>query len=164
MCTGLEPALIAAVAGGVGAGVSALSAIQQGNQAEAMGDYQRRQAEADASVQASEAQLQARQIRKAGDKQRASARASLAGAGVALGTGTAELIDKDINANSETDALLSIYQGETRADQIRAGGNVAALRGQNAKTAGYLNAGASVLNGVGSVSRAWGSRPASARA
>lgn len=71
MCTGLEILAAAAV---VGSGVSAFSAIQQGNQADAMGDYQKRQAEADASVQASEAQLQARQIRKAGDKQRADAR------------------------------------------------------------------------------------------
>jgi hypothetical protein len=78
---------------------------------------------------------------------------------VALGAGTAELIDKDINANSESDALLSIYQGDTRADQIRAGGNVAALRGQNAKTAGYINAGASALSGVGSASRAWSKAP-----
>lgn len=102
---------------------------QNAEHATAMGLYQQRQAEADASVQQSEAQLQARQIREAGDRQRSAARAAMAGSGVTVGVGSAELIDKEINKNSEQDALLSIYQGDTRAQQIRAGGQIAADEG-----------------------------------
>jgi hypothetical protein len=166
----------AAIAGTV---LSTVSAIQQGNTAKknaatesanalAMGDYQKRQAEADAAVQQSEAQLQARQIREAGDRQRSSARASMAASGVTVGTGTAELIDKEINSNAEEDALMSIYQGDTRALQIRQGGRIseingmntaaaATVRGKNAQTAGYFNAASSALSGAGKAYSSWGS-------
>lgn len=199
----------AAIAGTV---LSTVSAIQQGNSARAdaenaaaraqrdsaivaqdaqratdMGLYQQRQAEADAAVQQSEAQLQARQIRDAGARQRSSARASMAASGVTVGTGTAELIDKEINANAEQDALLSIYQGDNRALQIRAGGKIAAdegaatgrsldarsadltnlaadyrTKGKNAQTAGYMNAASSALSGAGKAYSSWGSSKAPA--
>lgn len=103
--------------------------VQDAERATAMGVYQQKQADADASVQQSEAQIQARQIRDAGDRQRSAARAAMAGSGVTVGVGTAELIDKEINQNSEQDALLSIYQGDNRAQQIRASGKIAADEG-----------------------------------
>jgi len=162
-----------------GAAISTVSAIQQGNTARkngeteaanalAMGDYQKRQAEADAAVQQSEAQLQARQIRQAGDRQRSEARASMAASGVTVGTGTAELIDKEITANAEEDALLSIYQGDTRALQIRQGGRISELagintagaattRGKNAQSAGYMSAASSALSGAGRAASSWSS-------
>jgi hypothetical protein len=179
MSGGISVTTIASYAAIAGTVISAASAIQQGKTQSraieeqgrrdaAMGDYQRRQADADASVAASEAQLQARQIRKAGDRQRAEARASLAASGVTLGAGSAEVIDKEIGANAEEDALMSIYQGDVRAGQIRQGGKLADFQGQsslaasatksaNVKSASYINAGASALSGVGAASRAWGS-------
>lgn len=193
MSGGISVATVASYAALAGTAISTISAIQQGNAAKAdtnrasaqaaqdaerataMGDYQKRQAEADAAVQQSEAQLQARQIRAAGDRQRSSARASLAASGVTVGSGTAELIDKEINANSEEDALLSIYQGDNRAMQIRAGGKIAAdegaatgrylqgvssdylRKGKNAQTAGYFNAASSALSGAGKAYSSWGS-------
>lgn len=205
MSGGITATTVMSYAALAGTALSAVSAIQQGNQAKAqansqaaqatrdaqqasvdsqhatqMGLYQQRQAEADAAVQQSEAQLQARQIRTAGEKQRAAARASLAASGVTVGVGTSEIIDKEINTNAEQDALMSIYGGDTRAQQIRASGQIAAdqgayqgrgldarsynlksdaaeftARGKNAQTAGYLNAGASALSGIGRASQSW---------
>lgn len=171
MSGGISAGTIAAYAALAGTAIAGYSAIQQGknakaagDRANAMGEYQKQQAEADASVAASEAQLQAWQIRKAGDRQRSEARASIAASGVTVGTGTAEIIDKDINASAEEDALMSIYQGDVRAGQIRQGGAIsefnglsAQARGKNAQSAGYINAGASALSGVGQASRTWGS-------
>lgn len=154
MGTGLEIAAYAALAS---AAVGTYSAIQQGEQADAMADYQQRQAEADAAVQQSEAMVQARAIRKAADKQRAAARASLAGSGVTVGAGTAEQIDTTIQQNAEQDALTAIYQGNTQALYTRQEGAIARIAGSNAKDASYLNAGATALGGIGSASRAWGS-------
>lgn len=148
----------------------------QGDRDRAMGEYQQRQAEADASVATSQAMLQAKQIRAAGDRQRSAARADLASSGVVVGVGTSELIDKSINQNSEQDALASIYEGDTRANQIRQTGTIANYNGsmsgaaaytradnlekagKNAEKAGYLNAGASALSLVGQSARGWGSK------
>lgn len=176
---GIEIATLAAYASMAGAAVTAVSAIQQGNAARrdaetqaqhnlAMGDYQKRQAEADAAVQQSEAQLQARQIRQASERQRSDARASMAASGVLVSSGTAELIDRKINSNAEEDALMTIYQGDTRAAQIRQGGkiaemnginaaNTATTRGKNAQTAGYVNAASSALSGFGKAANSWSS-------
>lgn len=157
MGTGLEIAAYAAIAS---AAVGTYSAIQQGEQAEAMGDYQQRQAEADAAIRESEAMVQARQIRKAADQQRAAARAALASSGVTVGAGTAEVIDKDIKSASEQDALTAIYTGSTQALQTRQEGAIAKINGGNGKTAGYLNAASTALGGIGTAYRAW-NRPAS---
>jgi hypothetical protein len=176
---GITLAAAASYAALAGTAIQVVSAIQQGNTARkdadtqaqhslAIGEYQKRQAEADAAVQQSEAQLQARQIRAAGDRQRSDARASLAASGVTVGTGTAELIDKEINKNAEQDALTTILSGDTRAEQIRQGGKIAEMnsinsanavttRGKNAQTAGYVNGFSSALSGAGRLATSWSS-------
>lgn len=135
-----------------GAAVSVYSALSQGKQAEAMADYQNQQAQVDASVVQSQGELEARRIRQAGERQRSTARAALANSGVTLSTGSAEQIEQKITRGAEEDALLAIYEGNTKADQIRSGGNAAKIQGANAKKAGQLNAFSSAL---GSASKAW---------
>lgn len=153
---GIETATLLAYAAAASAAVGTYSAIQQGEQADAMGEYQQRQAEADAAIRESEAMVQARQIRKAADQQRAAARAALASSGVTVGAGTAELIDKDINANAQQDALTAIYNGNTAALQTRQEGAISKIAGSNARSAGYMNAASTALSGIGTAYRAWG--------
>jgi hypothetical protein len=138
---GIETALLLA-----SAGMGAMSAISQGNQAAAMGRYQQDQAAADANAATAAAQLEAANIRKAGDRQRSSARAALAASGVNVDAGTAEQINTEIQQNAEQDALTTIQTGVNRGRVINAEGQAARIAGNNARTAGYMNAASTALS------------------
>lgn len=152
MCTGAE---IALVIGAVGTGVSVYSQVQQADQAKDVANQQQAQAAADAAYADSEAQVQARTIRKAAERQRAEARASLAGSGVVVGEGTAEQIDTQIATDSEQDALMAIYDGGNRARSISVSGSQAAQRSRNASTAATTGAFTSALQGGSTLARGW---------
>lgn len=138
---GIETALLigSAVVGGT-------SAIMQGNQAAKMGKYQQQQAEADANAATASAQLEAANIRKAGERQRSSARAALAASGVNVDEGTAEMISTDIQQGAEQDALTTIQTGVNRGRVMQAEGQAARIEGNNRRTAGFLNAGQTALS------------------
>lgn len=135
------------------AGMGSMSAISQGNQAAAMGRYQQQQAEADANAATASAQIEAANIRKAGDRQRSSARAALAASGVNVDTGTAEQINTEIQQNAEQDALTTIQTGVNRGRVINAEGQAARIAGDNARTAGYMNAGSTALSAFSTAQR-----------
>lgn len=150
---GIETAALALAA--IGTATTVYSSIQQGEQADKLAEQQQQQGIDDAAYAASEAQVQARAIRKAGDKQRAEARASLAGSGVVVGEGTAEQIDTQIQRDSEEDALMAIYDGENRARSIGISGNLTASRTRNAGTAARTGAFTSALQGGSTLARGW---------
>lgn len=150
MCISLTTVLMAA-----GSAVSAIGAIQQGRQAQAMGNYQAAQAQADASATRGQAEVEAAKIRKAGERQRSAAVASMAAAGVSSNVGTADLINKEITANAEEDAINTIFDGGIRAKQISASGQAAKINGSNSAKAGFLNAGTSALRGGSSFASGW---------
>ncbi len=137
---GIETALL--IAGTV---VSAGSAIQQGRQAKAVGEYQAAQAAADADAARGQSLVQAERIREAGKRQRSAAVAAQAASGVNIGEGTAELINTEITRDAEQDALTAIYSGRVRGQQLDAQGQAARISGDNAGAAGYLNAAGSAL-------------------
>lgn len=147
---GIETAILIA-----GAAVSAGSAISQGQQAKATGQYQAAQAAADANAARASAQLEAEQIRKAGQRQRSAAMASQAAAGVKVDTGTAELINTEITQNAEQDALTTIQSGTTRSRQINAQGEAALISGKNASRAGVLNATSTALSAGATIAKGW---------
>lgn len=156
---GIETAALvgyaAAAATVVGTAVSIHSQNEQADRADDLAKQQQQQAQEDAQYAASEAQLQARAIRKAAEKQRAEARAALAGSGVVVGEGTAEQIDQEIYADSEQDALLAIYDGGNRSRGITQAGNLASQRSRNAASAARTGAWTSALQGGASLARGW---------
>ncbi len=156
---GIETAALvgyaAAAASVVGTAVSVYSQMEQADQADKIANQQANQAREDAQFAASEAQLQARQIRKAADKQRSEARGALAASGVVVGVGTAEQIDEEIQAGGEEDALMAIYDGTNRARAINQGGQISASRSRNAATASRYGAATSALQGGATVARGW---------
>lgn len=154
MCTGVEPGLIYGLLA-AGTAVSVYGQVEAADQAKETANLQQTQANADADYAASEAQLQARAIRKAAAKQRAEARASLAGSGVTVGTGTAEQIDQSIERGGEEDALMTIYDGNNQAQSIRQGGALAARSSRNAANASTIGAFSSALQGGATVARGW---------
>lgn len=152
MCLSMATAMTMMAAGSA---ISAVGAIQQGQQAKAMGNYQAEQAAADADAARAQAQLEAGKIRTAGARQRSSAIASMAAAGVDSNVGTAELINKEITSNAEEDAINAIFSGNTRSKQLNASGQAARISGDNAGKAGFLNAASSALSAGSKFGSGW---------
>lgn len=153
--TGVLLSYAAIASAAVGTAVSVYGQMEQADQAKDAANQQQKTAAEDAAYAASEAQVQARTIRKAADKQRAEARASLAGSGVVVGEGTAEQIDSTINANAEEDAQMAIYDGSNRARAITQSGNLSASRSRNAASAAQIGAFGSALQGGAAIARGW---------
>lgn len=151
---GIETALLIGLAA-AGTAVSYSAQKKQQAQAEDMAKQQQAQALDDAKFAASEAEVQARQIRKATQKQQAEARAALAASGVVVGEGTAEQIDTQIGAEGEQDALMALYDGSNRARQIQVSGNLSAQRSRNAATAAGYGATSALVSGASSVASGW---------
>jgi len=156
---GIETAALvgyaAAAASVVGTAVSVYSQMEQADQADKIANQQANQAREDAQFAASEAQVQARAIRKAADKQRSEARGALAASGVVVGVGTAEQIDQEIQAGGEEDALMAIYDGSNRARAIGQQGEIASSRSRNAASASRYGAATSAIQGGATVARGW---------
>ena len=153
MSGGIAAAALALTA--VGTAVSVYGQMEQADQAKDAAKLQEQQGIEDAAYANSEARLQARAIRKAGDKQRSEARAALAGSGVVVGEGTAEQIETQIATNSEEDALMAIYDGSNQARAIKQGGALAANRSRNAASAAQIGAFSSALQGGATLARGW---------
>jgi len=136
------------------------AANAQADQVEAEGEFQRKQAEADAKTEKQAAELRAEQVRKAGREQRAKARAGAAASGMDVGLGTATELQSEITRGVEEDAGMSIFGGLDafkRGNQTgqsignRATNEATALKagGKAAQTAGYVGAAKSAVGGYG---------------
>lgn len=97
----------------VGAGVSALSQKDQGDEAAAA-------AKADAA-------LKAAQIKKLSVRTQSEARATLAASGVDVNSPTAKIIDTGIASESDADAMNAIVSGSRAASAAKSAGRINAL-------------------------------------
>lgn len=133
---------IAAAAAVVGAAASIYQGEQAKDAAEANAELTRRAGdqEKDAAV------AQAEKIRKAARAQAGAANAALAGSGVSIGDGTAVRINEQIYKDSETDAFNTLLTGRRAQATSTAQAGIINSQGNAAQTAGYLNAGASLLS------------------
>lgn len=148
---GVETILLgAAVAGSVlGAGAS----IMQGQQAADQAEYQAGIAEQRAAQERDAAVAQAEKIRRAARQQQGEATAALSASGVSLGSGTALRISNEIYRTSEEDAYQTILSGRRAYDAGAAQAGLLRSSGQNSATAGFVNAGSSLLSTAGSALR-----------
>lgn len=139
----------------ISTGFQVFSAISQGRQQGDQADWQAKQAEADAQASREAGEVRADKVRKAGKLTQSKARTALAGSGVQVGAGTAVKIAQDIYQNAESDAqselLSGIYGGQVK-DSEAAGMRIA---GDNARTAGYMRAGGSLLSAGSSLAKGW---------
>lgn len=155
---GIETGVLLAYAAAASAVVGAGSAIYSGDQQRKAGHRAEDQAAADAEAAQGAAQVEADKIRKATRARQSEAVASLAASGVDISSGTAEQIQTDIGQRGEEDALTTILTGGNRSRSLRQRGEEYGLQGENAQTAGYVNATSSVLSSVSSSARASGWR------
>jgi len=153
---GVLAAYAAVAAAVVGAGTAIYTSQEQKSAADDNAELQRRQAaqEKDAAV------AQAEKIRKAARQQQAEATANLAASGISVGNGTPIRISNEIYRTSEQDAYQTILGGNRayQAGQTQSG--LLETQGQAAATAGYLNAGSSLLSGAASAYKAGWKTPA----
>lgn len=132
--------------------VGAISAISAGDSA-------RKQAHFQADVSKQRAQVAADQANVNEDAQRRRAamalgqqRAAIIQAGGGTDGTNAELA-KESGTNAEIDALNIRYQGKLGVMSNTADASAATFAGDNANTAGYLNAGAAALSSYGGYTR-----------
>jgi len=141
---GIEAVLIAGAV--ASAGASIYSGVQQNKVMEANAEMARREAnqEADAAV------AQAEKIRRAGRAAASQANAALAASGVAIGEGTALRINEQIYKDSEDDAFSTLLTGVRRHRSANDQAGLMEYEGRSARTAGFLNAGATILSSASS--------------
>ncbi|KAK6697199.1 hypothetical protein SNK04_014287 [Fusarium graminearum] len=128
--------------------LAAGAAVQQGIETKKYNDYLANQAEADKRTAQSAAERE--QIRS-------NAIAELAASGVDVNSDTALRIDQQIVRDSEEDAFLALAGGTDRANRLDAEAQGYRNTGKQARTAGYVNAGSSLLRGASnnSYGRLW---------
>jgi hypothetical protein len=171
MTFGITAATAAAVAAVAGTAISAYSSIQAGKsaaaEAKSQAAYQQQMAAYNSQVQENNARATRDQTSAAEDSRRRALRisqgkerASIAQSGLSSSGSMLDVYDQNTVYN-ELDVLNSRYSGEMEARGLASqsqmtswSGNAESeftrVRGKNAKTAGYMNAGASVLSGIGS--------------
>ncbi|WP_158785147.1 hypothetical protein [Pantoea sp. BAV 3049] len=139
MCTGVEVALVASTV------LATAGTVASAQQQKKMANYQAAQAEADADAAAGAAKVEAARIRKAGQAQAAQANAAYAASGVATGEGSALRITSGIVGDAEEDAYTTLVNGGNTAARYNAQAQADRISGSNAATAGYINAGSTLL-------------------
>ncbi|WP_337261253.1 MULTISPECIES: hypothetical protein [unclassified Serratia (in: enterobacteria)] len=150
---GVETALLTAtVASSV---LAAGGAVAAGQQQKKMANYQAAQANADAEAARAASMVQADRIRKMGKQQASQANAALAASGVEVGEGTALRITSGITEEAESDAYTTIINGINTGARYNAQGQADRISGSNAATAGYINAGSSLLAGGARAFSGW---------
>lgn len=141
---------IAIVATLAATAVSAGSAIAQGEAAEDAAKYNAAVANNDAAAANDQAQYEASRIRDRNRRILASQRAGQAKSGLAM-SGSFSDVQLDSTIQGEMDALAAIYTGQINAGSAQARAQLAKLEGRNAKRAGYMGAGGSLLTGASTV-------------
>lgn len=149
MCTGVEIALVASSV------LAAGGAVASGQQQKKMANYQAAQAEADADAAKASARVEAERIRKAGRQQAIAANAAMAASGVETGEGTALRVTSGIAGDAEQDAYQTIFNGINTSNRLRSQAQADRISGSNAATAGYINAGSSLLSAGATAYSGW---------
>lgn len=143
----------------VGAGLSAYSAVAQGDAtkkaADQNADLQRKTA---ISTENAAAGVAADRIQKA--RLLAGSQVASAGAGgVDPVTGTPLTLEAQTMQKGELDSLRIISNAQRTAWGYEAQGNIDEMQGDNAQTAGYMNAGSSLLGGLSKASQPYFGKP-----
>lgn len=125
--------------------LSAAGSLASGYQQKKMADFQADEANYQASVERDNAKAEAEKIRTLKERQRGSARAALAGAGVDVGDGSAVVIDEDISTRYEQDAFAALLTGDRRGRAMNNQASMYKTAGKNAMWGGVVDAGKSVL-------------------
>jgi len=146
---------------GAGIGLQALGQIQAGQAAAGEAESMKAMAEYNARLQeqearAAEAQAEWRQKRQAEEaaRYRSTLRAGMGAAGVSTTEGSPLMVEAAQAAQDELENLMIGYEGQIGASRARsqaaidrAQGTIYGQRARNARTAGFMGAGTTLLTG-----------------
>ena len=139
--TGIETAILAA-----GTAISAIGAIQQGQNAAAASDYNARLQERNATIQRQQSQENARRQERINRKRIGSKRNAL----VSL-----DVLEDDA-MEAELERLSILYEGGIGAETSQLNADLMRQRGQAGRQAGAFSAAGTLLAGAGEVGAAEG--------
>lgn len=128
---------------------------EQGDAAQAEANFSAGQDEQQAANLQDAALAQAEKMRRQGRDTASQARASLAASGVKVDEGSGLEAQRQIAANSESDALASILTGQRQADTLRQTAQMKRQSGTNAQAASQTAQQTSLLGGFGKVAGGW---------
>ncbi len=146
--------IIAVALAAVGTGVAAYGAVEQGKQAKEAGKRTQEAENANAQAAMQQAALEAGQIRRKNLLRLGEQRATAAKSGVLINDSAADVI-YDTSIQGELEAQSALYSGATAAQYNRSRGSIAKLEGNNAAKAGRIQAGGTVIGGLGRVASSY---------
>ncbi len=156
-------AQLAVIALGIGAGVQAFGAIQQGRAAEAQGKLDQQIADQNALLKERQAALEVERAReearifgREGEALLGTQQVALAKGGVLTSIGTPAFLLEETERELELDRRAILKEGFlaesfrlSEAENLRFGGRVAKARGKNLRRASTFGAVGSILTGFG---------------
>ena len=148
---GVETLAFAAIAASLaGAGISAYSMYQQGQAQEAMGKYNAKVAENQATAEADVAQENAKRQREMNRRQLSAIRAKMAGSGVSQSQGSSLDVLGSAASELELQTLDLFREGEAKQISYRNQAGMDRWQGKQAAQAGTIGAIGSLIGGVAS--------------
>lgn len=150
MCEPLTGMMILGGISALGTAASVAGSIQQGKQQEKVAEYNAAVAEQGAIAEEQKAAYEEEAHRKKVKSILSSQQAAYGATGVDM-EGSPLLVMEDTAAQGELDALAIRYGGDVAAAQKRSQANLYRMQGKNARTAGYINAGTSLLTGAANI-------------
>ena len=141
-----EIALIGAAVGG--GALSAVSSIAGGQSARKAGNQAAFLADEDAKIAESQAKFKARQERLTGEELIGRGIAITGASGTKVGRGSNLRVREVNQGRLETSVSNILFSGRVAANKLRNQGNQFRAQGKAAQTAGFVNAGTSILSTI----------------
>lgn len=145
---------IGAVVGLLGSAVSAMGAIAQGNAAAASAKYNAAAQEQQARAEKDAASAEAQDYRRQNNAQVAAARAARMASGVTM-AGSPLMVEEATVREIALGSARLVNRGAQRATRLRNEAELSRMNAKASRTAGYLNAGSSLLSGFGNAIGSW---------
>lgn len=143
----------------IAASAAAYSAYESGQAQAEMAKGMARQEENRAKASRDAAQIQADQAKERNKRVRALARARAEASGVASDEGSPLLVELENARQSQLEENLILYGGEVQSQFLQQESRLMTFRGAQARRAGNIGAGTSLLAGVSSAAGTYASAP-----
>lgn len=151
-------AIVAIAVTAIGTAASAYGQKQASDAASDVAKVNAKNEEVQAGIAAQEAQLAAEQQRRQNRLRLGAQRAAGAKSGIDISGGSITDVFKDTANQGELDALSTIYAGQTQSAYLRGRASVSRAESRNYKSAGNLQAAATLIGGAGRAYGAYASR------
>jgi hypothetical protein len=131
--------------------VSAYSAVAAGDAQKEAADYNAKVQKGNAEAAMAAAQIEQQKIDQVNRARIGSMRASMASTGVSANEGSFLDVAYNTKLQGEWDKITALYKGRVAATGASASAKLFEMEGSAAQTAGYINAGSTVLSGATSL-------------